>query len=113
MTINDILDLAVAGTTPDELAAILRAQNLVDRIARFDTRAAGYSDDDPRIPAYWKLLTIANEIRANRTPTRDAAFPRPEPELVLCDCGHRVPAMQCMSASLGTACPDCYDRLSE
>ena len=32
---------------------------------------------------------------------------------VLCDCGHRVPAAQVMSASLGTACPDCYDRMSD
>lgn len=31
---------------------------------------------------------------------------------VLCDCGHRCPSRQVMSASLGTSCPDCYDRMS-
>ncbi len=37
----------------------------------------------------------------------------PAPDLVLCDCGHRVPRAQVMRASLGTACPDCYDKLSD
>lgn len=34
-------------------------------------------------------------------------------QLVKCDCGHRVPAGQRMNASLGTSCPDCYDRMSD
>jgi hypothetical protein len=34
------------------------------------------------------------------------------PALVQCDCGHRVPATLVMNASLGTACPDCYDDMS-
>ncbi len=33
-------------------------------------------------------------------------------DMKLCDCGHRVPSDQVMSASLGTSCPDCYDRMS-
>ena len=32
--------------------------------------------------------------------------------LVWCDCGHQVPASLVMSASLGTACPNCYDKMS-
>ena len=37
----------------------------------------------------------------------------PKPvEMVECDCGHSVPRGQRMSASLGTSCPDCYDRMS-
>jgi len=31
---------------------------------------------------------------------------------VWCDCGHRVPRTQRMSTSRGTACLDCYDRMS-
>ena len=34
-------------------------------------------------------------------------------QLVKCDCGHTVRKGQVMSASLGTACPECYDRMSE
>ena len=33
--------------------------------------------------------------------------------MVMCDCGHEVPAGTRMSASLGTSCPDCYDRMSD
>jgi hypothetical protein len=39
--------------------------------------------------------------------------PAPAPVLVRCSCGHNVPRAQVMNASLGTACPRCYDRLSE
>ncbi|MBK8188913.1 MAG: hypothetical protein IPK79_00500 [Vampirovibrionales bacterium] len=38
----------------------------------------------------------------------------PQPvKLVRCSCGHSVPAAQVMNASLGTSCPDCYDRMSD
>lgn len=33
-------------------------------------------------------------------------------EMVKCTCGHTIPRASVMSASLGTSCPDCYDRLS-
>ena len=36
---------------------------------------------------------------------------RPQPKLTLCDCGHYTESP--MSASLGTSCPDCYDRMSD
>lgn len=31
---------------------------------------------------------------------------------IRCDCGHTIPAASVMNASLCTACPDCYDKLS-
>lgn len=33
--------------------------------------------------------------------------------LVMCDCGHDVPMGLRMHASFGTACPDCYDAMSD
>lgn len=36
----------------------------------------------------------------------------PPVRLVKCSCGHSVPRTQVMSASLGTSCPECYDRMS-
>lgn len=30
-----------------------------------------------------------------------------------CSCGHTIPTSQVMSASMGSSCPDCYDRMSE
>ena len=43
----------------------------------------------------------------------DAIKPRAPIALVHCDCGHDVPRMQVMSASRGTSCPECYDRMSD
>ncbi len=34
-------------------------------------------------------------------------------ETKLCDCGHEVNKSLAMSASLGSSCPDCYDRMSD
>lgn len=34
-----------------------------------------------------------------------------EQKMVLCDCGHYTTSP--MSASFGTACPDCYDKMSD
>ena len=36
----------------------------------------------------------------------------PKIEMRDCDCGHTVPRSAVMSASLGSSCPDCYDRMS-
>lgn len=40
--------------------------------------------------------------------------PKPfiQPEMVKCSCGHTVPRVSVMSASMGTSCPECYDRMS-
>lgn len=37
----------------------------------------------------------------------------PPVQLVACSCGHSVPKSQVMNASMGTSCPDCYDRMSD
>jgi len=44
----------------------------------------------------------------------DAIKPRQHKsaEMVKCSCGHTVAKALVMSASLGTSCPSCYDRMS-
>lgn len=37
----------------------------------------------------------------------------PPVEMVKCSCGHITPRPSVMSASMGTSCPDCYDRMSD
>jgi hypothetical protein len=32
--------------------------------------------------------------------------------MVKCSCGHTVSSTMVMSASMGSSCPDCYDRMS-
>lgn len=42
--------------------------------------------------------------------------PVPKPvavDMVKCDCGHTIPRALRMSASLGSSCPACYDRMSD
>ena len=36
----------------------------------------------------------------------------PKIEMVKCSCGCTIPRSQVMNASIGTSCPDCYDRMS-
>lgn len=44
----------------------------------------------------------------------DIVFDTPTPqETVRCDCGHTVPRLMRASASMGSACPECYDRMSD
>ena len=45
--------------------------------------------------------------------TAAAAPQRAQPTMVRADCGHRVSPVMRMSASTGSSCPDCYDRMSE
>ena len=49
-------------------------------------------------------------LRAKKT--TPATHQQPATQLVPCDCGHSIQAVSVMHASLGTSCPDCYDRLS-
>jgi hypothetical protein len=46
-------------------------------------------------------------------PIDAAAITFEKSKLVLCDCGHAVPRSWVMQSSRGTACPDCYDELSD
>jgi hypothetical protein len=41
-----------------------------------------------------------------------AAEAKAKIQYVKCSCGHTVPKSSVMSASMGSSCPDCYDRMS-
>ena len=67
----------------------------------------------------WKTV---DEATANAALDQAAAFekmnravaaPKPAPVLVKCSCGHSVSHGLVMSASMGSSCPKCYDRMSE
>jgi hypothetical protein len=59
-----------------------------------------YGNGNPQI-----VLAVHALVTAPRTPRAQTA-------LVRCSCGHSVERALVMSASLGSCCPDCYDRLS-
>ena len=48
------------------------------------------------------------ELKKAETPV----VQRVAPVMKKCRCGHTIPEHLVMNASLGTSCPDCYDRLS-
>lgn len=53
-----------------------------------------------------RSLSAYEAIQAKRSAARTPIT------MVKCDCGHTIPAGSVMSASLGSSCPNCYDRLS-
>ena len=59
--------------------------------------------------------TVRNDTCDWYSNCRDKPAPRPvaQVEMVKCSCGHSVPREAVMSASMGTSCPDCYDRMSD
>ena len=54
-----------------------------------------------------RVATLVREVRERREARRAGT------EMVRCDCGHTVARNLVMSASLGTSCFDCYDRMSD
>ena len=63
--------------------------------------------------AYLNTVGMHNEKMAYRAAHQvQPRAARPAPVMVACSCGHTVESGSVMSASLGTSCPDCYDRMS-
>ena len=69
------------------------------------------ADGRTRFVDHW--LTKTAEEHAKIVATREARKNAPKPEMIKCSCGHSVPRGSVMSASMGSSCPDCYDRMSE
>jgi len=68
---------------------------------------------ESRLARFAKMALAAR--RLDGIEAERAAQPKPAPRpvrMVRCDCGHDVPEGERMSASLGTSCFDCYDRMS-
>lgn len=61
-------------------------------------------------PEDWYSVCRDGEAVERILAARRAAAPPVRP--VKCTCGHTVRAESVMNASLGSSCPDCYDRMS-
>ncbi len=93
-TANDAIDRATAFLGyPSRDAVVKLLNNGSGRAAKTGKRSPNHYYDHGM-----------EKIRAIRQPE--------QPELVKCSCGHSVPRALVMSASMGTSCPDCYDRMS-
>lgn len=100
--------------SPDELDSIIK--NILDRESWFAPRV-GRTPMTTKAQVLEYLENPHNKlyygddwymtIQAKKTPKK-----QPTVEMVKCDCGHTIPKNLVMAASLGTSCPDCYDRMS-
>jgi len=68
------------------------------------------ADGRTRYVDHWLTKTAVEHAKI--VAAREARKNAPKPELVKCSCGHSVPRGSVMNASMGTSCPDCYDRMS-
>ena len=96
-----------------------KASELLDRSIAFQAGVARMLEETPMTNEQ-----LMAELAAGRSLRFDTDWymnirvkPAPQirqtPELVRCSCGHSVPRTLVMNTSTGTACPDCYDRMSD
>ena len=57
-----------------------------------------------------RYRAIRDELKLRK---QQAVKPAPPVKMVKCSCGHTVPSGSAMSASMGSSCPECYDRMSD
>ena len=102
-TINEYIAEVLNGTmTADEAARDMFPK--LSYAVEYYSPAQGEWDAYQGIRRAYQALTAA-------TPKQDPRKPD-EVEMVACKCGHTVPRSLVMSASMGSSCPDCYDRMS-
>jgi len=85
-----------------------------DGAAAVDVAAEIAGTMDYAIDYYFCTTEEAAALKSLRLVYTPKITVKKEIKLVLkkCDCGCTVPASLVMSASLGSACPDCYDKMS-
>jgi hypothetical protein len=95
-----------------------------ERSAEFLTRAENFINNHPNKAALLgEYATVQDRLNAGKSVYHGTnwysevryepiAQPIQKPEMVKCDCGCTVSRGSVMNASLGTSCPDCYDRMS-
>lgn len=98
-----------------------RNEEFLDAAVEFETRMARRLNTPVKTKSgYIQLLKSGKRLSWDEdwyAEIRDAdavksIVPKPV-ELVKCACGHAVSKSSVMSASMGSSCPECYDRMSE
>ena len=92
-----------------------------DLRTKYETYTEKYGAEEAK-----RLIGSAAVQRLGLTPRLpDALLPSQQPKMATavvapvqramtrCSCGHTVPSSVVMTASRGTACPDCYDDMSD
>jgi hypothetical protein len=59
----------------------------------------------------WYSICRDGDVYERKTAELHATTP--PVKMIKCACGHTIPSGSVMSASLGSSCPDCYDKMSD
>ena len=100
MTINECIKRMQDGIMTADQAAI--------ELGEHSYAVPNYSPARGEWDQYQAIVSAHKQIFAKK-PQQVA---QPEIKMVKCSCGHNVPQGLVMSASMGTSCPNCYDRMS-
>ena len=92
-----VLDLACKSTN-------LSREQLLEKIDREQVKY--------RTGLYYEPVYVVSRKLYDASEKR-AAEANAKIQYVKCSCGHIVPKSSVMSASMGSSCPDCYDRMSD
>jgi rRNA maturation endonuclease Nob1 len=106
--------MAAANLSPEAFAT--HVQTDAELATSYGVRTGDWTmshyTDDTRIAmklARRRQIALDDEARARR-----ATCPQVEPEIIHCpNCGMQTTRAMLMNASLGTACPECYDELAD
>lgn len=86
------------------------ANGCLDERSVADTpRFEALADAEAWVRGKWEARRAAQAAQVTAAP---APARRAPVATVIADCGHEIPRSWLMDASMGTACPDCYDRMS-
>ena len=108
---DEFLALCQANNGPDDAGRIVPRFQAVRDLTRDEATAHLSTGASLRNhPGDWYSVCRDGEAVARILAERRAK--QPPVEMFKCACGHTIPRMSVMSASLGTSCPDCYDRMS-
>lgn len=98
-----MVDEATANTAIDQAAAFEKIDR-AELVKLLNDGRGAAAKTGKQSPNYYYDHGMEQIRSANRMPV--------EIKLVKCDCGCSVPKISVMNASMGTSCPDCYDKMS-
>jgi hypothetical protein len=110
-TINELFPKMTSGEITAKEAVEIAIENKLEYALEYFS-----PQTDVDLP-YWDMREIWLPIKKAREAEekiRLEAYEQAHPvEMTKCSCGHTVPSTLVMNASLGSSCPDCYDRMSD
>jgi hypothetical protein len=102
---------ACVAETAETLIGLAVETNKKSSLTREGVIAKLMAGDHVRFDTDWH--SVIRSGAAHEEEMKRLRAEQPPVKMVRCSCGHTVPSSSVMSASLGSSCPDCYDRMSD